>query len=509
MKYKRIMILLTAAFLFLACSEGKTQKNEGVKETVITLSPSPEQRVTPPPSVTEAIQATPKATATPVPEITPDATATPVPELTPKVINPLEGAYWRELREDDNEELLTSAEIALMNRENFEAEGTGLVCLSGMEKIAPDDIVQMIESYSFLKKNYYDNEAVTDSVKGEILKNRNTEVLENAEYIEPAYGILIQNTDLRSFPAERPLTSSKNGRFDYFQETVLLMNEAVVVLHNSLDGAWCFVQAENYFGWIPEASVAYCEKACMEEWYEAMTNPENPYILLVTKNVEWKTEENLLPLRMGTKLKYDGEKGGELRVYVPTRDEGKRLQLKTYKIDPEDALYQYLHPGYLPYTRKNVISLATALLGTPYAWGDALPYSTVYSYDSKIGMDCSSTLSAVYRCFGFVMPRNTGAQRKMVWQGEETSSYGVTEKTELLQQMSAGTLMFTPGHVLMYLGEYEGEFYVLHNTTTEVMPDGSEEAFYRCVITSTRPGEEGKTILDSLLETKVPVKTDK
>lgn len=529
MKYKRIFVLFATAFLFGACgNEAENWENDVVKEVFVTLSP--EQPATQLPSVTGTVQPTSSVTVQPMPT----AIVTPVPEVTQEdtknredtlettvistppdgkngseMINPLEGAFWRDLYESDTVALLTPKEIALINQKNFEVEGTGLVNLSGMERIEADDVVRMIESYSFPKKKYYDNKVVTDSIKAEISKNRNMEVLESVEYTEVTYGILTQNADLRSFPAAKPLTAGKNGRYDYFQETVLLLNEAVVVLHSSLDGEWCFVQAENYFGWIPEASIAYCEKECMEAWYEAMTDTENPDVLLVTKNLEWQTEDNLLLLRMGTKLKYEGEKDGKVTVSVPVRDGKKRLQTKTYLISPEDAIYQYLHRGYLPYTRSNVIRLATALLDTPYAWGDALPSTEVYSYDSEIGMDCSSTVGAVYRCFGFTMPRNTGAQQRMVWQGEKTSGYNITERKELLEKKELGTLLYTSGHVMLYLGEYEGEYYVLHNTTTEVLPNGTEEAFYRCVITSMSLGEKNKTILDQLVDTKAPTKIER
>lgn len=529
MKYKRILVLLAVAFLFGACGEEINQKTEVTTDTIVTLSPSPEQRITPMPFVTVEVQTEQEEAATPEPEITPEgikdeddapevvaptaipteSIPIPTPTVTPtKEVNPLDGAYWRDLYRDDNTVLLTTTEIALINQENFESEGTGLVRVSDMENIASADIIRMIESYSFPKKNYYGNKAVTDSVKTEIFENRNMEVLKSAEYIEPAYGILIQNADLRSFPAGKPLTASKNGRYDYLQETVLLLNETVVVLHYSLDGEWCFVQAENYFGWIPEASIAYCERAYMEVWYDAMSDAENPDVLLVTKNMEWRTEDSLLQLRMGTKLKYEEEENGNLTVYLPVRDEEKRLQLKTYRVSSEDTVYQHFHPGYLPYTRNNVIRLATALLDTPYAWGDALPYNTVYSYNIDIGMDCSSTIGAVYRCFGFVLPRNTGTQRKMAWSGEKVSGYSSSERKELLEQTDMGTLLYSSGHVMLYLGEYEGEYYILHNTTTERLQDGTEESFYRCVITSMSLGEKEKTILERLLETKTPVKTE-
>ena len=454
------------------------------------------------PTITSTLTLTPEPPSTSIPTPTPE----PTPTEAPTPADPFTGEFWCNVYEKDTDLRMTLSEISVLNEQNFRAEGTALVKLSGLEQLNATRVREMIESYSFPKKKYYGNEVLSEKTKAEILSLRNFDTLKRSDDVDLKYGILIQNADLRSFPAEKPLTAEQNGRYDYLQETVLYLNEAVVVLHTSTDGAWCFVQGENYFGWIRENLIAYCEKEEMQTHYEALLDPENKNSLIVTKNIEYTPEDGVVyPLRMGTKLFFETNENEAEYVMIPVRDDDKKLQIKEYPISLKEKNNTIFHRGYLPYTTGNVIALATELLGTPYAWGDSLPYGNHYSYDTEIGMDCSSTVAAVYRCFGFVLPRNTGAQRSSAWNGETVSAYNIQQRKELLNQLPAGVLLYSPGHVMLYLGKHEGEYYILHNTTTEVLSDGTEKGYYRCVISPMSLGKKGKTILEQLLEVKIPV----
>jgi len=473
-----------------------------------TPEPTPTMELTP--TATWNLTPTSIATPTPMPMPMPILTPTLPPESAPTVIptkaaDPFAGNFWCKLYAEDTKLRMPPSEIFFLNEQNFRTEGTGLVKLSELEQIKASQVLGMIESYSFPKMKYYGNEVLSEKTKEEILKLRNLDALQNGDAVDLKYGILIQNAKLRSFPAEKSLTAEQNGKYDYLQETVLYLNEAVVVLHTSEDGAWCFVQGENCYGWIRENLIAYCEKEEMQQHYEALLDTENKNILVVTGNVEYKTEDNVVyPLRMGTKLFYETKENGKESVSVPVRDGDKQLQTRKYPILSEEKNNTCFHRGYLPYTTGNVVTLATRLLDTPYAWGDSLPYGDIDSCDTEIGMDCSSTVLAVYRCFGFVLPRNTGAQRASAWDGETISDYKIQQKKELLNHLPVGTLLYSPGHVMLYLGSYEGEYYVLHNTTTEFLSDGTEKSYYRCVISPMSLGKKGNTIIEQLSEIKVP-----
>ena len=117
---------------------------------------------------------------------------------------------------------------------------------------------------------------------------------------------------------------------------------------------------------------------------------------------------------------------------------------------PKTSAY---HVGYLTYNYKNVFEQAFKLLGIDYSWGDK----------DKLGRDCSSTMNAIYKCFGFMMPRNTSNQVAIPTYGSKVS--GLTNTS--IKNYKPGSMIFTSSHVMLYLGEDQtGTAYLLHNTTS-------------------------------------------
>lgn len=455
-------------------------------------------------------------TSAPTPTCTPVPTNTPTP--TPVITDPYDGRFWTGKYAKDTELLLTKRQIEEQNDKNFKAGGTKLAVLSERRMYTAGEVLGMIEEYSLPSKKYFDNKEFGTADKDSLLQERNLSALrENtARAIVPQYGILVMNADLRSFPTGKRLTSEVQGRFDYLQETRLLIGEAVLVLHRSSDGAWCFVQAENYCGWLRESAVAYCDFDELCAVTETLADVEHGQVAVVTKNGNYRIGDADVYLRMGTRLLCDDvvryeEKESQLinnerteeavTIKLPRRDTNGRLFWEEAGIRAVDAEGERcIVKGYLLYTRANVMQLAVRLLDSPYAWGDAPSFGADVSKVGDNGMDCSSTVSAVLKCFGFVLPRNTGTQRKMDCAKQDLSGLGAGQRRNALDCLQGGELLYTSGHVMLYLGKVDGEYYVLHNTSTESRDDGGKDEFYRCVITSMSLGKTGQTILDRLIQ---------
>ena len=438
---------------------------------------------------------------TPTPTCTPVLTNTPTP--TPVITDPYDGRFWTGKYADDTEILLTQRQIEEQNEKNCRARGTKLVVLSERRMYTAGEILGMIEEYSLPSKKYLDNRVFGTAEKEALMQVRNLSALrENTTgAIVPEYGILVMNTDLRSFPTEKRLTSEVQGRFDYLQETRLLIGEAVLVLHCSADGAWCFVQAENYCGWIRESAIAYCDFDELCAVTETLADVESVQVAVVTKNGNYRVGEQELYLRMGTRLLCTGTEGDAVTISLPRRDTNCCLVWEEAGVRVVDAEGELcIVNGYLPYTGANVMQLAVRLLGSPYAWGDAPSFGDDVSQAGDNGMDCSSTVSAVLKCFGFVLPRNTGTQRKMDCEKMNLSGMADKERREVLDSLQGGELLYTSGHVMLYLGKVDGEYYVLHNTSTESRDDGGKDEFYRCVITTMGLGKTGQTIIERLIQ---------
>jgi hypothetical protein len=111
--------------------------------------------------------------------------------------------------------------------------------------------------------------------------------------------------------------------------------------------------------------------------------------------------------------------------------------------------------GYLPYTRRNIISQAFKYLGTPYDWGE--------KFDGK---DCSSFIMTVYRCFGIMLPRNSGEQEECFYDSNNVTIFNeednLEKRYEKMDKLKPGAALFMDGHTMMYLGKYNGNHYMIH-----------------------------------------------
>lgn len=297
----------------------------------------------------------------------------------------------------------------------------------------------LITNYSNINKYTIYNEtsgsAISSTEKTNILNNRNLDNISNTVNVK--FGIITDFAWVRSYPTNH---YSSNYSMDRFQETSLNVGEGVAIYHESLDGNWYFVQAQNYNGWVEKENIATCSK---EELDKFLKN-ENRLVVISDYQIIETSH-----VRMGQSFPLIESNETNHKVSFPIRNSNGVLELKEVTL----ANNENYSKGYLEYTYKNVFLQAFKLLGIDYSWGDK----------NTDGRDCSSTMNAIYTCFGFMMPRNTSNQRSVPTYGGSVS--GLT--TTSLQKYKPGTMIFTSGHVMLYIGENaSGTSYLLHNTTS-------------------------------------------
>lgn len=351
--------------------------------------------------------------------------------------------YWLQslsLRQDVNEILLTQQEIENYNQTIIDGYNlTGVVDVCNIEDNITGNVVKSyINEYNFFDKyNLYNNDtkqALNQTEKEYILNNTNiNNILEN---IEVKFGIITNFAWLRSYPTNHYASSYTK---DMFQETSLNVGEGVAIYHESLDNNWYFVQAQNYRGWVEKENVGVCNK----QQLQSFLNNENKIVVisdyLIIENVH---------VRMGQAFPLVSENDNNCVIDFPIRNDGL-IEFKQVEIKKDNNV----NKGYLQYTYENIFIQAFKLLGINYSWGDK----------QLDGRDCSSTQNAVLSCFGFKMPRNTTEQRSI-------PNYGVSVKgitgAYMTKLYMPGTLIFSSGHVMMYIGEDEnGIAYIFHNTS--------------------------------------------
>ena len=80
------------------------------------------------------------------------------------------------------------------------------------------------------------------------------------------------------------------------------------------------------------------------------------------------------------------------------------------------------------------------------------------------GVDCSGFISNVMRTFGFMLPRDTKDQQNVVGTAQDVKGKGHAEIAAVLAQTDAPTAVYTPGHVMFYLGydAVTGQYSFIH-----------------------------------------------
>ena len=290
------------------------------------------------------------------------------------------------------------------------------------------------------------------------------------------FGMAVRRADLRAFPtALRVFHSPGDSDIDRFQESALFPGDPLVITHESADGEWLFVVSQRYAAWIEKQYVAEGDRGrilarASAEPFLVVTGatastvytPENPRVSEVQLEMGVR-----VPVLEGpvTGEKINGQvPAAHWVVELPVRGEDGALSFEPALL-PRSA---DVADDYLPMTRANIIRQGFKFLGERYGWG--------HSYN---GRDCSGFVSEVYQSMGALMPRNTSAQsvspalQARLFNADD----GQKARIDAVRALDVGDLVFIPGHVMMVIGNIDGEPYVIHDTTgISYRSDGGEMA---------------------------------
>lgn len=301
---------------------------------------------------------------------------------------------------------------------------------------------------------------IAASVLNTIVANR---ALDAIPATQPTrYGMALHRSALRGFPTDlRAFSRQGETDIDRFQESALFPGDAVVIAHTSQDRQWLFVVSERYAAWTPASAIA--EGARSDVLNYAQRTPYRIVTGAKAHTVFTREQPQLseLQLDMGTRVPLaatapDQPINGQhpytaWRVTLPIRASDGKLAFAPALLprieDSSDA--------YLPLTRANILRQAFKFLGERYGWG--------HSYNAR---DCSGFVSDVYRSMGIQMPRNTSAQAISPTFQRTAFKPGDSRETRMaaLAKLDVGDLIYIPGHVMMVIGQMDGQPWVIHDT---------------------------------------------
>jgi cell wall-associated NlpC family hydrolase len=295
---------------------------------------------------------------------------------------------------------------------------------------------------------------------------------------KPLPGVCVADADVRILPAATALFSSaevargERGllKLDQLQNSTVKPGEPIAIFSFSKDNKWAFIATGAVAGWVGSEKTAFVDDEFIDKFTRAS------YSVFVSDNVRIRDNGGAVvaTAKMGTIL--PSEEG---RLLMPVRGKNGMAAIMRCKPDPKD-----ISPFPAPFTLRGVSRAINNLLGEPYGWGG--------SHGLR---DCSAMTKDYFSIFGVWLPRNSGDQ---AMSAASILLKGLPAGEKLRKIAENGvpftTLIHMPGHIMIYLGVYDGEPVVLHNVwgVRVNAADGKvgRAVIGRTVVSSLRAGAE-------------------
>ncbi len=415
----------------------------------------------------------------------------------------LEANHWLKRVVKPDEIIMTQEEITRFNADKkgvfaeFSKEGgTDILSKSDLEII-----VQELGAPDY--DCYLDGELIEQAYWDALLENRNAEAIQAQNQVR--YGISVKRTAVRVLPTDDEISDKPEFRFfDELQNSSIMINEPVLVMHESKDGEWYYILTSYCGGWMHQEDIAVCHT--QKEWLEAQ--PEDDFLLVTGDKLRLEYD----PVNPVTS-EYEMSMGSRFRLAkpeeFPASEEGRHAAdnyIVKLPIRDEEGYLDYqcayvqrgqdVRIGYLPYTRTNLLELAFKSDGDRYGWGGM--------YHAR---DCSQYMQELYRCFGIRLARNSSGQAATNCKTLNLAGMKDAQKYEVLELTPAGSILYFPGHIMMYLGEENGRYYVISSTGSFIDPEvpGTEAVPYQSVMVNDLSAirKNGRTWIESLAKCKI------
>jgi len=371
--------------------------------------------------------------------------------------------HWVDKAERPDEVLLGEQGLVALAHKSFASDPNLVDLAEYAEELPGVDVNEIIISISNPYETdlfYRDGGKVEDSNYERYQASLNLDALPTD--VNVRFGMVLQRADMRTWPTvDAVFKSQETIDLDRFQENGLFPADMVAVLHESNDGEWYFVQSFNYAAWVRKDKIAIGQRA------EILAYRDAAHFLVVTGS---KVTTNFNPhaaaiselqLDMGIRLllanpddsadDVDGQNpAASYAVRLPVREDHGELGFRTALI----ARSQDVRRGYLPFTRRNIVEQAFKFLGERYGWG--------HSYNAR---DCTGLVAEVYKTFGIQLPRNSGQQGNSPIGESREFKTDISDEEKLAAIVSAdvGDLLYSTGHVMLYVGTEDGMPYVIHD----------------------------------------------
>lgn len=262
--------------------------------------------------------------------------------------------------------------------------------------------------------------------------------------------LTLQETSIRAFPTNKPVLMDPNKAgegfpFDYMQNSTVHANKPILLSHYSKDGKWTYIFTSFTSGWIKASELVVIDKHYTDIWQKAKQ------VRIIKENI---------PIYDNNKNFMFNSKIGMMFALV-SQDEDTYTVLTVSKYKHSKPLYikskipkDIASKKILKLNKQNLKSIINEVKQTNYGWGGI--------YNQR---DCSSMLRDLYAPFGIWLPRNS-YQQAQVGKKISLEDKSDDEKIDIIKSAAVPfqTLLYKDGHIVLYLGTYEDEIIIFHNT---------------------------------------------
>ena len=386
-------------------------------------------------------------------------------------------SFWiNKIGNDANKLLLNKDQISVINQEIIDGSGTQVFDITAItekktqenrKQILINSVYETFEAHINKNRKLYiageliDNNAYVSKVQTAIRYTG----FENDDEIKQFYGVAVRRTEMKNHPVAGMWGyDSPDDPDDEAVISALDVNEPFTYM------AKCTIDGETFYwgytyncsGWVNANDIAtFDTKEAWIEGWKVNTN-ENNFIVVTQDSIRLQSTSNSsqVELKIGTILKLVPSESipalvnnqatyNNHVVYLPIRQDDGKVSYGYALI----AQNNKVTAGFLPLTQANILNVAFSCMGNRYGWGGMLN-----------SMDCTLYTKSIYKCFGLNIPRNTTWQQKVPQRVDNIGSFSDEEKMNYLDNCPAGTILFFTGHAMMYVGQHDGEYYVISDT---------------------------------------------
>ncbi len=301
--------------------------------------------------------------------------------------------------------------------------------------------------------------------------------------------IIVRQTPLRELPTLLPRYSkpAPSYHFDNFQYSTLAPGMPVFVNHTSRDGQWYFIENPIAGGWVQSKDVAFVNQAFMAEYRK------HDLAALIQDEVSLITQDGILldKAHIGAVFPIIANDATGLTLLVPTTN-APVVTTNDAPSSSQEAVLAKVTLSHaqavrkpLPFRADLVAQVGNVMMGQEYGWGG-----------TDENRDCSAMVRDLFTPFGLWLPRNSLSQYRSGTMMSLKNYSDTNVKASIIRQNAQPftTLIWLPGHIALYVGNYNGKAAMYHNIwgirVDEQGLGDDRHIIGRAVVTSLNPGAE-------------------